>query len=89
MIVVGPWEPTTDLAQTIISDVKPELLVKHTNNLVTLYWERLFQLGVSDKEYSLYFSFFSLLIGTHSAYVERYCQGGPERWIWLFVVIAS
>lgn len=48
---MGPWEPTTDLAQTIISDVKPELFIKHTNTLVRAYWERLIQLGISEKEY--------------------------------------
>jgi hypothetical protein len=47
----GMWELMTDLAQTIISDVKPEIFKKHTKDLVRTYWEQLIQLGVSEKEY--------------------------------------
>jgi len=72
----GPWEPTTDLAQTIISDVKPELFKKHTKEWVRTYWEKLCQLGISEKEYPFQLCW------------ESFCRGGPERWVWLFVVMA-
>jgi len=68
---VGPWEPTTDLAQTIISDVKPELFVKHTKTLVRKYWDRLIELGVPEKSYPF------------TNCWESFCRGGPERWIFL------
>ena len=31
---VGPWEPTTDLAQTLISDVKAAIFVQHSRALL-------------------------------------------------------
>eukprot|EP00026_Physarum_polycephalum_P009343 Phypoly_transcript_09463.p1 GENE.Phypoly_transcript_09463~~Phypoly_transcript_09463.p1 ORF type:complete len:431 (+),score=72.72 Phypoly_transcript_09463:104-1396(+) len=71
----GPWEPTADLAQTIISDVKPEVFQKHTKEWVRAYWDRLTKLGISEKEYPF------------STCWERFCMGGPERWIWLFVIM--
>jgi hypothetical protein len=46
----GPWEPTTDLVQTIISDVKPELFTVHSKTLLTVYWEALTSRGVSKVE---------------------------------------
>ncbi len=74
---VGPWEPTTDLAQTIISDVKASIFLEHSRGLVRKYWERLVELGVSSQEYPF------------STCWESFCRGGPERWIWIFVVLSS
>lgn len=74
---VGPWEPTTDLAQTIISDVKPSLFVKHSEELVKFYWTELIRSGVSESEYSWQTCW------------AAFCRGGPERWIWVFSIIAS
>lgn len=73
----GPWEPTTDLGQTIISDVKPELFLKHSKELLRAYWERLIQLGVSEKEYPF------------SQCWASFCTGAVERWIWMFCLMAS
>jgi hypothetical protein len=42
---VGPWEPTADLGQLIISDVKPEVFVPNMRALVQAYWERLVAKG--------------------------------------------
>jgi len=74
---VGVWEPTTDLAQTIISDVKPEVFIKHTRELVRAYWERIIQLGIVESEYP-----FNLCW-------ESFCRGGPERWIYIIVLMTT
>jgi hypothetical protein len=42
---VGPWEPTTDLGQLIISDVRPAVFVPHMRALVQTYWDRLVSKG--------------------------------------------
>ncbi len=42
---MGPWEPTADLGQLIISDVKPEVFVPNMRALVQAYWERLVAKG--------------------------------------------
>jgi aminoglycoside/choline kinase family phosphotransferase len=74
---VGPWEPTTDLAQFIISDVRVEIMKQHVKALLRTYWEELLQLGVSQEEYSFEYCW------------ERFYVGGVERWIRLFVVICG
>jgi hypothetical protein len=74
---VGPWEPTTDLAQMIISDVKPELFKAHSKHLVRLYWDHLVKHGVPESSYPF------------EACWRSFCRGGVERWIWLFTVLAS
>jgi len=74
---VGPWEPTTDLAQTVISDVKAELFVTHTRPLVRKYWERLLVLGVTAESYPFEMCW------------ESFCHGGVERWLWIFSVLCG
>ncbi|ORY04305.1 hypothetical protein K493DRAFT_311393 [Basidiobolus meristosporus CBS 931.73] len=71
---VGVWEPTADLGQTIISDVKPEIWRDSQMDIKLLreYWEKLVSLGVSAEEYP-----FDLCL-------ERYERAAVERWIWLF-----
>jgi hypothetical protein len=73
----GPWEPTTDLVQTLISDVKAELFTKHSKTLVHKYWTHLVAHGVSAQEY------------TFEACWSAFCSTGPSRWIWVFAVLAS
>lgn len=72
---VGPWEPTTDLAQTLISDVKPHIFKEHAEALVRSYWERLVEKGVSAEQYPF------------ETCWESFCRGGAERWIWVFSVM--
>ena len=71
------WEPTTDLAQLLVSDVKPEVFVPHSKALVKTYWDRLVSQGVDPASYPF------------DTCWTAFCRGGAERWIWLFVVIAS
>jgi len=73
----GPWEPTTDLAQTLISDVRQEIFLKHAEELVKFYWTRLIQLGVSEADYPWKNCW------------SAFCRGGPERWLWFFIIMAS
>ncbi|ORY04308.1 hypothetical protein K493DRAFT_333945 [Basidiobolus meristosporus CBS 931.73] len=75
---VGVWEPTADLGQTIISDVKPEIWRDNQTDIKLLreYWEKLVSLGVSAEEYP-----FDLCL-------ERYERAPVERWIWVFSVMS-
>jgi hypothetical protein len=76
---VGPWEGTTDLTQMIISDVRPEVYRGHTKMLVKAYWERLVSKHNSPVNAEDY---------PFDQCWDAFCRGGPERWIWLFSVIA-
>ncbi|EFC49033.1 aminoglycoside phosphotransferase [Naegleria gruberi] len=71
---VGLCTPTTDLVQTLISDIKPELFVQHSKELVRLYWEELVKNGVSETEYPFEKCWTS------------FCKDGVERWIWLLTI---
>jgi len=73
----GPGEPTTDLAQTLISDVRPEIFLKHAEELVKFYWTRLIQLGVSEADYPW------------KTCWSAFCRGGPERWLWGLTILGS
>jgi len=73
----GIWEPTSDLAQTIISDVKPAIFLKHSKEWVRAYWERLCTKGISPDEYPF------------SQCWDSYCKAGPEKWIFIFTVMAT
>jgi len=73
---IGPGEPTTDLAQTLISDVSPALF-SQTKPLLRKYWEKLIALGVPESDYSFEFCW------------QSFCAGGVERWIWMFAVISG
>ena len=76
---VGPWENTVDLAQTIISDVRAEVFKEHSRDVVRAYWERLTRTGsaVSRNDYPFEKCWAS------------FCRSGPERWIWVFSMLAS
>ncbi|KAG5189793.1 hypothetical protein JKP88DRAFT_176593 [Tribonema minus] len=74
---VGPWEGTTDLAQMVISDVKPAVFEAHASALVRAYWQTLVAEGVSKESYSF------------SDCWEGFCRGGMERWLWLFAIMSS
>lgn len=74
---VGVWEPTADLAQTIISDVSQVLFRKHIRNLLEKYWRRLIEFGVSPDEYSFEMCW------------KAFLRGGVERWIGLFAYLTS
>ncbi len=60
-----------------MSDVSPELFRVHSRALITAYWRRLVACGVDGGAYPIEVCW------------ERFCRGGGERWIWLFVVIAA
>ena len=88
---VGPFEPTStsffyciisiitrvpaDLAQTLISDVKPAIFREHSRALVRAYWERLVSKGVSAEAYPF------------ETCWEGFC-GGVERWLWMLPLLA-
>eukprot|EP00761_Pharyngomonas_kirbyi_P010712 gb/GECH01010734.1/.p1 GENE.gb/GECH01010734.1/~~gb/GECH01010734.1/.p1 ORF type:complete len:471 (+),score=91.02 gb/GECH01010734.1/:1-1413(+) len=74
---VGPWEPAADLAQTLISDVKPEIFTKNSLQLVQGYWNRLIELGVPKEEYPFHVCW------------ESFCRSGVERWIWVLSDMGS
>jgi len=71
------WEPTTDLGQTMISDVKREVWQAHDRMLVRAYWEHLTRNGVDGKKY------------TWEQCWKSYCTGCVERWIWLMALLSS
>lgn len=64
---VGLWEPATDLAQMIISDVKAEVMKTHCKGALRDYWERLRALGVPENDYPW------------EACWQAFCRGGMER----------
>lgn len=74
---VGPWEPTTDLGQMLISDVKPAIFNAHSKALLRKYWQTLLEHGVSEKEYPW------------DVCWNSFCRGSAERWIFLFCVLTS
>jgi hypothetical protein len=57
--------------------VKPSLFVPHSKGLVRKYWEHLVQSGVDGKAYPF------------EECWEGFCRGGPERWVWIFCMLAS
>eukprot|EP00743_Colponemidia_sp_Colp-15_P002356 GILK01002554.1.p1 GENE.GILK01002554.1~~GILK01002554.1.p1 ORF type:complete len:427 (+),score=55.47 GILK01002554.1:78-1358(+) len=73
---VGPWEPTMDLSQTVISDVKRDVWRTHDRRLVKHYYDTLIKHGVSADEY------------TFDQCWERYQRAGVEKWIWMFSIMA-
>lgn len=77
---VGVWEPTADLGQTLISDVRPEIFRKHSQALVRHYWQCLTthaEAPVSPSEYPF-----------EQCWAE-FQRSGAERWVWVFGVLAS
>lgn len=77
---VGPWEPTADLAQTVISDVRPALFTRHSRACVRAYWDTLVTHPTHPVDPTAY---------PFTACWSAFCRGGPERWIWVFAMIAS
>lgn len=74
---VGVYDPATDLAQMLVSDVKPEITAAHSKELVRLYYDTLLKNGISEKDY------------TWQQCWNNFCNGGPERWIWFFCLLAG
>lgn len=74
---VGPWEPTADLAQMFISDVKPNVTKAHAKEIVRAYYDELLKCGVSKTEYSW------------ETCWTTFCQNGPEKWIWLLALLCD
>lgn len=69
---VGPWEPTTDLAQTIISDV-PTKLFPHVEGILRRdYYDCLIDHNISY---------------AWEDCRRRFGQSGMERWIWVLGVM--
>lgn len=74
---VGVWDPTTDIGQMMISDIKPQLRRTIERSLLGHYWRELIRGGVSPSEYP-----FDLCW-------KSYEVRSVERWIWIFAVIAG
>eukprot|EP01116_Phalansterium_solitarium_P017040 TRINITY_DN4104_c0_g1_i1.p1 TRINITY_DN4104_c0_g1~~TRINITY_DN4104_c0_g1_i1.p1 ORF type:complete len:442 (+),score=114.88 TRINITY_DN4104_c0_g1_i1:105-1430(+) len=71
---VGPWEPTADLGQMMISDVRPDVRRACEREVVKAYADRLAEKGVN-------YSF-------ERAWAD-YCRTGAERWIMGFAVLVG
>ncbi|KAG0195505.1 hypothetical protein BGX28_001242 [Mortierella sp. GBA30] len=72
------WEPTTDLGQTVISDVATPVFQEHARSALQKYWERLIELGVVKAvDYPFETCWKSFL------------RGGVEKWIWTFAILCS
>ena len=64
---VGPWEPTTDLAQIVISDFPKELFAE-VRSVLKAYWDAL-------KSREIDYSWNDCL--------ARFSESGMERWVWV------
>lgn len=71
---VGPWEPATDLAQTIVSDL-PKELFDQVEDVLRAYHVRLQELGVKDYSWE--------------DCRRRFGESGMERWIWVLGAMSS
>jgi len=71
------WEPTTDLGQMVISDVKPSLWKNHEKEIFSEYWNTLIKNGVSPKEYS------------YEQCWQEFCVAPVGKWIWFFAILAD
>lgn len=72
------WEPTADLGQMMISDVKPEVRRGAERRMVEAYWRRLTRDGgVSAQEYPFKLCW------------SQYQRAGVERWLFLLPTLAS
>ena len=65
---VGPWEPTSDLAQSVISDI-PVTLFEDAKEALKLYWDHLQQRGIENYSWE--------------DCLRRFGPSGMERWIWV------
>jgi hypothetical protein len=77
---VGIWEPMTDLGQTMISDVSLEVRRKHERALLRGYWERL-TTAPNTRVTPAALPF--------ERCWELYARHSPERWIFVFAIMAS
>ncbi|GIQ83631.1 protein of unknown function DUF227 [Kipferlia bialata] len=74
---VGVWEPTTDLAQMIVSDTKPEIM-ERTRELLESYHAALIRYNPAiEAEYPM------------DKCWERFCLDGASRWVWLFAMLTG
>ncbi|KAG0362288.1 hypothetical protein BGZ54_008691 [Gamsiella multidivaricata] len=72
------WEPTTDLGQTVISDVAIPVFQAHARTALKKYWERLVELGVvKPSEY------------TFDHCWKAFLRGGVEKWLPMFAILSS
>ncbi|KAF8928378.1 hypothetical protein EDD21DRAFT_377850 [Dissophora ornata] len=72
------WEPTTDLGQTVISDVAIPVFQAHARSALQRYWERLIELGaVTPAEYPFEVCWKSFL------------RSGVEKWLWVFAILCN
>ncbi|KAI1314417.1 hypothetical protein EDD11_002204 [Mortierella claussenii] len=72
------WEPTTDLGQTVISDVAAPVFQAHARIALRKYWERLIELkAIKAADYSFETCWKSFL------------RGGIEKWLWTFAILCS
>ncbi|KAF9083734.1 hypothetical protein BGX27_004011 [Mortierella sp. AM989] len=72
------WEPTTELGQTIISDVAIPVFQEHVRSALRKYWEKLIELGaVKPTEY------------TFGTCWNHFLRGGVEKWLGMFAILSS
>ncbi|KAG0365063.1 hypothetical protein BGX24_004283 [Mortierella sp. AD032] len=72
------WEPTTDLGQTVISDVPVAIFKAHARTALKKYWDRLIELGaIKPEEY------------TFETCWRSFLRGGTEKWLWTFGILCS
>jgi hypothetical protein len=76
----GVWEPLTDVGQAMISDVSVEVRRKHERALLRAYWERLTG-GPATRATAAGLPF--------ERCWELYARHSPERWIFMFALLAS
>jgi hypothetical protein len=76
----GVWEPLTDLGQAMISDVSVVVRRKHERALLRAYWERLTG-GPATRATAAALPF--------ERCWELYARHSPERWIYMFALLAS
>ncbi|GJJ75955.1 hypothetical protein EMPS_08313 [Entomortierella parvispora] len=72
------WEPTTDLGQTVISDVAAPVFKAHARKALQKYWDRLIALGVvkaTDYPFETCW--------------KHFVRGGIEKWLWTFAILCS
>eukprot|EP00056_Hartaetosiga_gracilis_P019437 m.14145 g.14145 ORF g.14145 m.14145 type:complete len:491 (+) comp7698_c0_seq1:81-1553(+) len=79
---VGPWEPTLDLAQTIISDFPSAMFEESTKPLLReAYWANLTdehaEFFVSKEDYPF------------EQCWEEFCRAGTEKWLWIFAFMVG
>lgn len=76
---VGAWEPCTDLAQMMVSDIPPAVRRQHEDGLLSLYVDRLRSVPGSRVPADF----------TPARAKQLYARGGPERWIFFISILAA